>query len=350
MKSKFLMNGLYKLAFDCLILRVKRSNLFSVQRFLRLLRSIYPLNNNFMGFPSIIILLLVISLTTMSCEKKTAKITQGKMLKVVTTLFPLYDFAKNVGKQRADVTLLLPPGVEPHSFEPKPKDILTIHEADIFIYTGKFMEPWVKDVLKGVGDEGPLVVDSGKGIVFTNNNNEYRIDPHIWLDFSKAQKMVDNILEGFLKRDPENSSFYIENAKEFKKKLNKLDRKYKDSLSSCKKKVIIHGGHFAFGYLANRYNLKYISAYKGFAPDAEPTPGNLIELIKNLKNYNVKYLFYEELVSPKVAEVISKETGAKLLLLHGAHNVTREDLAQGVTFIFLMEQNLRNLMTGLECK
>ena len=305
-----------------------------------------------MGFPSIIILLLVISLTTISCEKKTAKITEGKRLKVVTTLFPLYDFAKHVGKQRADVTLLLPPGVESHSFEPKPKDILTIHEADIFVYTGKFMEPWVKDVLKGIGDQRPLVVDSGKGIVFTdeNNNNEYRIDPHIWLDFSKAQKMVDNILEGFLKRDPENSSFYRENAMKYKKKLNKLDKRYKDSLSSCKKKVLIHGGHFAFGYLAKRYNLKYISAYNGFAPDSEPTPGNLIELIKNLKIYNVKYIFYEELVSPKIAEVISIETGAKLLLLHGAHNVTREDLAQGVTFIFLMEQNLRNLMTGLECK
>jgi len=343
---------LCKLAFDCLSLRVKRSNLFSIQRFLRSLRSICPRNSNFMGFPSIIILLLVISLIMISCENKTARITGGKRLKVVTTLFPLYDFAKHVGKQRADVTLLLPPGVESHSFEPKPKDILTIHEADIFVYTGKFMEPWVKDILKGIGDKGPLVVDSGKGIVFTdeNNNSEYRIDPHIWLDFSKAQKMVDNILEGFLKRDPENSSFYSENAMEYKKKLNKLDKRYKDSLSSCKKKVLIHGGHFAFGYLAKRYNLKYISAYKGFSPDAEPTPGNLIELIGNLKKYNVKYIFYEELVFPKIAEVISTETGAKLLLFHGAHNVTREDLIQGVTFIFLMEQNLKNLMTGLECK
>lgn len=307
-----------------------------------------------MRFKQLIVLFILIILvgSFSACAKQGEEPARMKKLKVITTLFPLYDFAKNIGKQKAEVTLLLPPGVEAHSFEPKPKDILRMHEADIFIYTGKFMEPWVEDVLKGVGDKGPLVIDSGKGVVFTNENNinKHRMDPHIWLDFSKAQKMVDNISEGFLKRDPENSNFYSENAMEYKKKLNKLDKRYKGSLSSCKKDVFIHGGHFAFGYLAKRYNIKYLSAYSGFAPDAEPTPGNLIELIRKLKNYNVKYIFYEELVTPKVAEVISKETGAKLLMLHGAHNVTRDELVRGVTFISLMEQNLKNLMTGLECK
>jgi zinc transport system substrate-binding protein len=294
------------------------------------------------------ILILVIALFTLSCEKKDNKVTEEKKLKVVTSLFPLYDFAKNIGKQRADVTLLLPPGVEPHSFEPKPGDILKINEADIFIYTGRFMEPWVEDILKGIRSQGPLIIDSSKVIRLTEESG--KMDPHIWLDFSDAKKMVVNILDGFLKKDLANKDYYLKNAEEYKKKLDELDKKFRDSLSSCQKDIIIHGGHFAFGYLAKRYNLKYLSAYKGFSPDAEPTPRNLIELSKKLKEHNIKYVFYEELITPKVSEAIARETGAKLLMLHGAHNVTKDEMDRGVTFISLMEQNLNNLKVGLECQ
>src|SRR4030065_749558 len=238
-------------------------------------------------FVKILIVIISLSLFMISCEKKTSKVTGEKSLNVVTTLFPLYDFAKNIGKKKADVTLLLPPGVESHSFDPKPGDILRIHEADIFVYTGKFMEPWVEDVLKGIGDKGPLIIDSSRSVILTedtteteHNRKRLKMDPHIWLDFSKARKMVDNILEGFLKRDPENSNFYQKNATKYKIKLDKLDKRFKDSLSSCKKDVLIHGGHFAFGYLAKRSYMKYLSAYRGFAPDAVH---NLKNLIKGLE-------------------------------------------------------------------
>jgi len=303
------------------------------------------------------VLFLSITLIISSCEKKEEKVTGEKRLKVITTLFPLYDFARNIGKQKADVTLLLPPGVEPHAFEPKPGDILKIKDADIFIYTGRFMEPWVDDIVKSFGSHGPLVVDSSKVIKLIGEevkddqkHDGDKMDPHIWLDFSRAQKMVVNILDGFLKKDLENKDFYLKNAEEYKTQLKELDKKYRESLSSCKKDIIIHGGHFAFGYLARRYNLKYFSAYKGFSPNAEPTPKNLIELSKKLKDNDLKYIFYEELINPKVSEVIARETGAKLLLLHAAHNVTKEELDRGVTFISLMEQNLKNLKIGLQCQ
>jgi len=342
------MNGVYKLTFNFLSLRVKRSNLFLVQSFFRLLRHFVPRNDKFIGSSPIIISFLFISLILLSCEKKIEKVAGEKKLKVVTSLFPLYDFARNIGKEKTDVTLLLPPGVEPHSFEPRPGDILKINEADIFIYTGRFMEPWVEDILKGIGSQGPLIIDSSKVIRLTEEAGKR--DPHIWLDFSNAKKMVVNILDGFLRRDLSNKGFYLKNAEEYKKKLDELDKKFKDSLSSCKKDTIIHGGHFAFGYLAKRYNLKYISAYKGFSPDAEPTPGSLIELSKKLKEHDIKYIFYEELISPKVSEAIARETGAKLLMLHGAHNVTKDEMDRGVTFISLMEQNLNNLKVGLQCQ
>src|SRR3972149_9890387 len=241
-KLKSFMNGLCKLTFNCLSLRVKRSNLFSAQYFLRLLRSMRPRNDNFIGFSPIIILLLVISLIMISCEKKTSKITGEKSLNVITTLFPLYDFAKNIGKKKADVTLLLPPGVESHSFDPKPGDILRIHEADIFVYTGKFMEPWVEDVLKGIGDKGPLIIDSSRSVILTEDTTEtehnpkrLKMDPHIWLDFSKARKMVDNILEGFIKRDPEHRQYHQTNPRWPRPRTAWLVHPRESTLSSCKK-------------------------------------------------------------------------------------------------------------------
>jgi zinc transport system substrate-binding protein len=305
---------------------------------------------------SILVLLLFITLILPSCQKKTQNRPDGNKLIVVTTLFPLYDFARNIGQQKADVTLLLPPGAEPHTFEPKPGDILRINKADIFIYTGRFMEPWVEDILKSTTDKGPLVIDASRAITLAEksakveqNHEQGKVDPHIWLDFSNAKKMVINILDGFLNRDSANKDFYLKNAEEYTKDLDELDRRFRDSLASCKKNLIIHGGHFAFGYLAKRYNLNYISAYKGFSPDAEPTPGNLIDLSKKLKENDITYVFYEELLSPKVAEVIARETGAKPLMLHGAHNVTKDEMDRNVTFISLMEQNLNNLRIGLEC-
>jgi zinc transport system substrate-binding protein len=302
-------------------------------------------------------LLLTLSLFSDACQRDTRKSHEGGEITVVTSLFPLYDFARNIGHGKAEVTLLLPPGMETHSFEPKPGDIVRINEANLFIYTGKFMEPWVEDVLSGLSNR-PVIIDASKGIILSDRDSRgdrlkhhhAAPDPHIWLDFSNAQKMVDNILGGFISSDPEHEDFYRRNAEAFKKRLVELDRKFSESLASCRKDIFIHGGHFAFGYLAKRYHLNYLTAYREFSPDAEPTPNNLIELINKVKRNDVKYIFYEELITPRLSETIAKETGARLLLLHGAHNVTTDELGRGVTFMSLMEQNLKNLKTGLECE
>lgn len=305
----------------------------------------------------ILVIFLVMSLLIFSCQKESEKIIGEKRLKVVTSLFPLYDFAKNIGRQKADVTLLLPPGVEPHSFEPRPGDVLKIHNADIFIYTGKDMEPWVEDILKSLGSQRPLIIDASKNIVFSEENfgrehkpEPWKRDPHIWLEFSNAQKIVDNILEGYQYKAKIYNDYFIKNAKAYQTRLTELDRKFSDSLASCKKDLIIHGGHSAFGYLARRYNIKYLPAYKGFSPDTEPTPKNLIELSKKLREYDIKYIFYEELIKPRVSGAIARETKVNLLMLHGAHNITKDELDRGITFLDLMEKNLENLKIGLECR
>jgi len=310
---------------------------------------------------------------------------EGK-IEVVTTLFPTYDFARQIGKDNVNVSLLLPPGVESHTFEPKPQDIVRINKADVFVYTGKFMEPWVEDLLKGISNKNLVVVDASNGIelMADEDHDEEREDrtedgehhegegehheeenhhegdhehhhhggkdPHIWVDLANDQVMVNTIAQAFAEKDPANSVIYLNNAKEYNAKLAALDKRFKETLSTAKHKTIIYAGHFAFGYFAKRYGLEHVSPYDGFSPNAEPSPKAIAELINKIKGSGMKYIYYEELLDPKVARVISQETGAKLELLHGAHNVSKDELNSGVTFIDIMEGNLKKLKIGLECQ
>lgn len=291
-------------------------------------------------------------------------------VEVITTLFPTYDFVRQIGKDKVNVHLLLPPGVEPHTFEPKPQDIVKINRADIFVYTGKYMEPWVEELLKGIPNKNLKIVDASTGISLISeedeneehgehsghhDNDEHHHhhggkDPHIWLDFDNDKIMVDTIAKALCGKDSENKNFYMKNAEEYKNKLDGLDKRFKETLSTAKHKTIIYGGHFAFGYFAKRYGLDHDSPYEGFSPNAEPSPKVLGELIKKLKSSGIKYIYYEELLDPKVARTISQATGAKLELLHGAHNVSKSELEKGVTFIYIMESNLEKLKEGLECR
>ncbi|OPY78041.1 MAG: High-affinity zinc uptake system binding-protein ZnuA precursor [Syntrophorhabdus sp. PtaU1.Bin058] len=315
------------------------------------------------------IIALAVLFSAGACQKKEQPVTGRVKLQVITTLFPLYDFTKNIAGDRADVSLLLPPGVEAHSFEPKAGDMVKINAADLFIYTDKYMEPWVEDILKGVDSKKLIVVDTSKGVTLLeateagghhdqegarheghkNNHDHGKIDPHIWLDLGNAQKMVDNIANGLIEKDPAGKDYYTKNAEVYKAKLDELDKRFRDSLSTCKKDTFIHGGHFAFNYLARRYHLKYFSAYHG-SPDSEPTPKRIIELKKKMEELGIHYVYFEELITPRVSEVISRETGATLLQLHGVHNISKEDMDKGATFLSLMERNLENLKVGLQCQ
>ena len=299
--------------------------------------------------PLLFLVCMILSLSFPSCREDHVEKVGDEKIRVITSLFPLYDFAREISGQREDVILMLPPGVEPHSFEPKPGDMLALQKADIFIYMGRAMEPWAEGLLRGVRNEKLLVVDVSKDI-FADTRIRGDIDPHIWLDFSYAQKMVDAILEALLIKNGKNREFYIKNAQSYKERLADLDRRYRATLAHCERRIFLHGGHFAFNYLARRYGLNYLSAYKGFSPDTEPTPRDIAELIKNLREQGLHHIFYEELINPRVAETISRETGASLLKLNGAHNVTREEKEKGVTFLTLMDENLKNLSIGLRCR
>lgn len=277
-----------------------------------------------------------------------------KKLTVVTTLFPLYDFARMIGGDFATVSLLLPPGMEAHSFEPKPSDIVRINASDIFIYTGKYMEPWAEDVIKSSGKENIKIVDASTDIslvsgVARDDDKSVGTDPHIWLDFENDKHIIHTITEAFVERDPLHTAYYRNREEDYVEKFTILDNEYRLSLEDCKTRDVVYGGHFAFGYLMKRYHLNYFSA-QGISPDAEPTAKDLISLVEQIKKENILYVFYEELTSPKIAETIASETGAKLLLLNAGHNISKEDFDRGVSFLSIMEENKSNLIQGLQCQ
>jgi zinc transport system substrate-binding protein len=284
-----------------------------------------------------------------------------RKLRVVTTIFPLYDFTRQVAGGNAEVTQLLPPGIEAHAFEPKPQDIARISAADVFIYTGKYMEPWAHDLLRGIAHKGLLVVDASRGIELIESSGhdederDMKVhghqgkDPHIWLDMSNAQVMVETIAQALSVQDPRNASLYRANAGGYNAKLADIDRRFQSTFAQCRCKTLVYGGHCAFGYFVRRYGLAYVSPYRGFSPNAEPAPRAIVELSKVLERSCSKYIYYEELLDPKVARVIAEETGARAELLSAAHNISREEMVRGVTFLSIMEDNLKKLKEGLEC-
>ena len=287
---------------------------------------------------------------------------QGReKLRVVTTLFPLQEFAVAVGGESARVDLLLPPGAEPHAWEPKPSDLAKIQKADVFIYIGRAMEPWAGDLLKASRGTALKIVEASKGLELLEGKaphtesspvhkhaREEKVDPHVWLDFSLDAKIIEAIASAFAEKDPANAPQFQARAKEYRSRLEALDEKYQTSLARCRHRQIILGGHSAFAYLAKRYGLQQVPLY-GVSPNAEPNPKRLTEVIQAARSHGVKFIFFEEMVNPKLARVLAQEAGLQTLVLYDGANLTRDQLKQKVTFLELMEKNLKSLRQGLDC-
>lgn len=306
----------------------------------------------------LITLLFLFMLT--GCPDQHEKTTKIDKPVVVTTIFPLYDFTRFLAADRMQVSMLLPPGVEPHHFEPRPTEMADIRRSTLFIYTGMFMEPWVERVLAGTDRTKTRILAAADGIKLLkldryaghkddDEHGKQAVDPHVWLDFDNCRLMVEQIKSALCSVDPGGCHDYQQRALELSAKLADLDQRYKSRLANCKNRVIIHGGHNAFGYMGHRYNLKYHAA-AGVSADIEPTPKRMAELIQLVKKNNSQAVFSEELLSPRIAEAIARETGAMVLKLHGAHNLSKDELEQGKTFFDQMDENLEHLCTGLACQ
>ena len=257
-------------------------------------------------------------------------------INVIASIFPVYDFARAVGGERISLSMLLTPGLEAHSYEPRPSDIGKLTKASLFVFTSQEMEPWVDDLLGGIKSGSSIKsLEAGLGVpVIIAGEHEHEdedshdegasIDPHVWLDFANAQYMVRMIASSLSEIDPEGAEYYHDNAEAYCLELEGLDEAFRAAIEKCSSKVIIHGGHYAFGYLARRYGLQYMAA-QGFSPDSELGPRQISELMSLMEESGSKYIFYEELVEPRAAETISKETGAGMLMLHAGHNISKSE-------------------------
>lgn len=305
-----------------------------------------------------------------SCKGTASEATHGhKKIRVVASLFPQFDFARQIAGDRAEVDLLLPPGVESHSFDPSPADILRISGSDVFLYTGKEMEPWADRIIDSVNGAGPGICNVSQGIDLLklpchhrekcdsdgdvhceeghHHHHDHGLDPHIWLDPTLAAKMVDNIAAALCERDPENRDYYQANAENYRQKLLELDSKFMDMINASRRKAIVFAGRFAHLYFVNRYGLEYMSAFKGCSSDLEPSVKRIAKIIDFIRARGVPVVYYEESSEPKVAGSIAEQTGVRALPFYAIHNVTKEQLSRGVTYIDLMSENFENLKQGL---
>lgn len=285
-------------------------------------------------------------------EKDSSKI------QIMATLFPQYDFAREIGGDKVEVTMLLSPGMESHSFDPTPSDIVSINKSDLFIYTGKYMETWADTIIDSIDEKNVYVLDVSNGIVLDKEEHSdeeeqeeehyHEYEPHIWTSPINAMQMVDNILEALVEIDPENEAYYTDNANSYKEELSKLDKDFKEVVANGNRTDIYFGGRFAMYYFAKEYGLNCIAAYDSCSSETEPSAGQVASIIDSMRENDAKVVFYEELVNPQVATTIAEAVDGQTLLLHSCHNVSKEEFENGVTYLDLMKQNVINLEEGLK--
>ncbi|HVH32182.1 MAG TPA: metal ABC transporter substrate-binding protein [bacterium] len=268
---------------------------------------------------------------------------------VAASFYPMYEFARQVGGDRSRVRNLTPAGAEPHDYELTPKDIIAVNTSKVLIYNGAGFEPWAQKLLPQL-PPSVLVVNAAEGIriaTATTGEDQGKPDPHIWMDPILAQRQVDNILAAFIKVDPEGKAVYGANAAKFKGELTALHERFQRALSPCRKKIFITN-HAAFGYFAARYGLTQLGIV-GLAPDAEPSASKIRELIRLARQNDIRFIYYESLVSPRVAAAIAREVGARTLVLDPLEGLTDKEMAHGKNYLSVMDQNLHNLKRGLDC-
>lgn len=279
---------------------------------------------------------------------------EGKV-QIVATLFPQYDFAREIAGDRAEITLLLSPGVESHSYEPTPGDIVTINNADVFLYTGPYMEVWAQSIVDSLtGDvlicdvsQGVSLLESGEEEEATGEGHDHTMDPHIWTDPNNAMEMVKNITNALCEVDQANQDYYREREQAYLQQLEELDASFQSIVDSSSRKELVFGGRFALQYFTHRYGLTAVSAYDSCSHETEPSVAAIAEIIDRVQQDQIPVVYYEELTDPKVTRTICEATGAQMLLFHSCHNVSKDEFDGGATYLSLMQQNAENLKKGL---
>lgn len=310
-------------------------------------------------------------------------------LKVVTTVFPYYDFTRQISgglieSGQVELELIVPAGMDSHSFEPTPADIIKIQDADLIICNGGAMEQWFERVLDSLDTQNQQVItmmdyvdtveeeivegmeaeehdhshdhvhpagvpkEGEEGHLYDDGHEqEIEYDEHIWTSPVNAMTLSEVIAGTLCEMDESNQEIYRENLAEYEEKLSALDQKFRDIAEHGKRRLVVFGDKFPLRYFFDKYGLEYRAAFSGCSTDTEPSAKTIAYLIDKVRELDIPAVYYLELSSHRVAEIIGEETGAEPLLFHSCHNVTRREFDSGVTYLELMEQNAVNLSKGL---
>lgn len=291
---------------------------------------------------------------------------QKEKTQIVATIFPLYDFAREIAGEDAEVKMLLKPGAEVHSYEPTPQDIIAIQNCDVFLYIGGESDEWVRNVLESIDTTDMQVValmdcvdvveETENGFAWNGEHDhgdddhaheEIEYDEHIWTSPRNAVKMVKAITGALQAVDRSHAAGYTERAERYTGQLTALDEALTETVNNAERKLVIFADRFPFLYLVRDYGLDYYAAYPGCSSEAEPSAATVAAIIEEVKETGVPAVFYIELSNRLMANTIAEATGAEELLLHSCQNVSREEFRQREGYLSLMERNVRNLQRAL---
>lgn len=282
---------------------------------------------------------------------------KSEKLSVVTTAFPHYDFVRRIAGERVELTMLLKPGSEMHSYDPTPSDMMKISSCDVFVYTGGESDVWAKSILSSGAES-----DKRRIVSFTeicdpmvecneehegHEEHETEYDEHVWTSPVNAKKLAKEIYNTLCEADEKNAEYYTERYEEFEKELEELDELFKKTVSEGKRNKIVVGDRFPFAHLAKEYSLDYIAAFPGCSAETEPSAKTVAELSETVKNEEIPVVFTVEFSNKKVAESIVAGTEAEIFTLHSCHNVTNDEFLSKITYVELMKKNAENLRKAL---
>ena len=325
---------------------------------------------------------LITGCTAKTEKKDKGDNTKGK-LKVVTTIFPEYDITRAIAKDKVDLELMIKPGVDVHSFTPTPQDIKTVQNSNIFVYGGTEHDKWVENLTKSIDMKNKKVVKLVDGIQQLeeesvdgmkhehhhddekedehNHNHEHEkedehdhkdesekeLDPHYWTSPKNAIQMVKTITNALVEKDSDNAEFYKENAKNYIKQLEGVDKELHDVVDNAKIKKVVIADRFPFRYLFKDLGLEYRALFSGCSVESTASAGQIKKMVDYVKENKIPVVYHIEMGKGELAETVAKNSGAKVKLLHSIHTVTKEDFDKGVTYIDLMKQNVEALKEGL---
>jgi len=306
---------------------------------------------------AIVIFAIFANENTFEQSKQNSIQNQSTKLKVAASFFPLYEFARNIGGNKTEVYSFLPIGNEPHSWEPSIQQIEELKGTQLFVYNGAGMEAYLSKFMESGEFPNMTFVKATDGITLLKADSaeddkeilaQGGMDPHVWNDPILAEQEVTNIKNAMQKADPKNAQYYENNANEYIAKLASLDSSIKIGLSNCKKDTFV-SFHNAFNYFSNRYGIHDVWI-TGIAPEADVPPQDIQKVIQIAKDKDVKVIFSEDLVDPRLANTLASEVGAQVLVLSPLEGINETEQQEGKTYLDKWYENLHNFRIALECQ